>query len=160
MEGQHGFGADHALDTQDRTQRGLEILRVRGHHPAPDVAPAGDLVHFEDLGNQPQSGDHAVELPVGHLNRHEGDDVVSHRLEVDLAAAVVQDARAQHPAHAGLGSVPRNAEFFAQLADLDAGVADQLEQDLQICGVQGVQIVTPVHESGQRLMVLLNIPTE
>ena len=57
-------------------------------------------MHFEDLGNQPQSGDHAVELPVRHFNRHKGDDVVSHRFEVDLAAAVVQDARAQHPAHA------------------------------------------------------------
>ena len=119
VQGQHGLGADDALDPQDGPQGGLEVVRVRRHHPAPDVAAAGDLVDLQDLGDQPQGPHHAVEFPVVHLDRHEGDDVVAHRLQIDFAAAVVQHAGAQHAPHAGLGGVPGDAQGVAEFADLD-----------------------------------------
>src|SRR4029079_17903342 len=128
----------------------LEVVRIRRHHPAPDVAAPGDLVHFQDLGDQPQGPHDAVEFPVVDLDRHERDDVVPHRLQIDFTAAVVQHTGAQHTPHARLGGVPRTAQSVAELADLDPRIPDQFQQDLQVGRVQTVQIITPVHLDSQR----------
>ena len=136
VERQHRFGPDDALDPEDLAEGGLQVVGVGGHHAAPDVPPAGDLVDLQDLGEQPQGRHHAVQLPVRHLDRDESDDVVPHRLEVDLAAAVVQHAGAEQAPDARLCRVAGNAQRVAEFADLDAGIADEFQQDLQVGGVK------------------------
>ena len=117
-------------------------------------------MHFEDLGEQAQGSHHAVEFAVGYLDGHESNDVVPHGLEVDFPASVAEDPGAQHPAQPRLGGVPGDAQLVAQVPDLDARIPDQFQQDLQVSGVQGVQIITPGHSQKKKLTVLLNSSTD
>jgi hypothetical protein len=156
MERQDRFSADDPFNPEDRTKGGLQVVGIGSHDPAPDIAPARDLVHLENLGEQAQGAHDAVEFAVGHLDRDESNDVVSHGLQVDFPASVVEDPGALHPSQARLGGVPGDAQLFAQVADLDPRVADQFQQDPEVGGVQGVQIITPGHSQKEKLIILLN----
>jgi hypothetical protein len=142
VQGQNGFRPDDTLDPQDLTQGSLQVVRVGGHHPAPDVTPARDLMYLKNLGEEPKRTHHAVQLTVRYLDRHKGDDVVSHRPKVDLPAAVVKYSGAEHAPYARLRRVPRDTQRFAELTNLDPGIADKFQQDLQVGGVEVIQTVT------------------
>ena len=92
VQGKDRFRANDAFGSEDGAKRGLQVVRVGGHHPAQEIAPPGNFMHLKDLGDAAEGSDDPVEFPVGHLQRHEADDVVPHLFEVDLAAAVVQYA--------------------------------------------------------------------
>ena len=70
-------------------------------------------MHFEDLGDEAQGADDAVEFAVGDLDRDESDDVVSHLLQVDLPSRGLKDAGAEQTLKAALGGVPRDAQTVA-----------------------------------------------
>ena len=111
---------------------------------------------LQNLGEQPEGAHNSVQFPVRHFNGDESDDVVPHRLEVDLAAAVVQHPGAEQAPHPRLRRVARNPQHLGQLADLDAGIADEFQQDLQVSGIKGRQTVTFSYWWHQVLRILLN----
>jgi hypothetical protein len=64
-----------------------------------------DLKHLAEFA---QGRDHAVELPVGNLDRHECHHVVAQRLEVDFPAVVPEDPGPHKAADAALRGVAGN----------------------------------------------------
>jgi len=159
VEGQDSFCSDDALGTQDGPQRGLQIMRIGCHHAAPEISTSGDFVDLQHLWNQPQGADNAIEFAVGHFNGDESYDVVPHLFEVHFAACCLKDPGPEQPFEAALRSIAGDAEGIAELGDLDAGVLDEFQQDLQVHRVQGIQMVTPAYFDETTLSILLNFPT-
>jgi hypothetical protein len=159
MERKDSFGPDDALDAEDLAECGLQVVRISGNNAAPDIAPPRDLVDLQDLGQEPEGAHDSVEFPVRHFDRDESDDVVPHRREVDLTSAVVQHPGAEQAPDARLRCVARNPQQLGQLADLDAGIADEFQQDLQVGGIEGRQTVTFSYWGSQELRILFNYST-
>ncbi|GIU54905.1 hypothetical protein NicSoilC12_06540 [Arthrobacter sp. NicSoilC12] len=113
---------------------------------------------FQDLGDQPQGPHDAVEFPVVDLDRTKATTSYP-TASRSISRPPSCSTGAQHAPHARLGGVPRDAQGVTELADLDPRIPDQLQQDIQVGGVQTVQIITPVHLNSQRMTVLLNFDT-
>jgi hypothetical protein len=98
-------------------------------------------VNLQNRRQQAEGRHHSVQLPVGHLDGDERDDVVAHRREIHLASAAVEYAGAEQAPDARLRCVAGYAQRLGDFTDLYAGIADEFQQDLQISGVQTIQIV-------------------
>jgi hypothetical protein len=159
MERQDCFGPDDTFDAEDLAEGGLQIVRIGGHNPAPHIAPAGNLVDLQNLGQQPQGAHHSVQLPVCHFDRDESDDVVPHRREVNLAPAIVQHTSTEQAPDARLSRVACDPQQLAEFPDLDTGIADELQQYLQVGGVKSIQTVTFGYAWHSKLRILLNSTT-
>jgi len=112
------------------------------------------------LGDEAQGADHSIQFAVGHLNRDKRDDVVSHRFQVDFPPAIVKNPGTQHSADSRLGGISGDSERLAQFTNLDARVTDEFQKNLQIGGIELVQIITPVHCVQWRLIILTNFRTD
>lgn len=159
MERQDCFGPDDALDAEDLAEGGLQVVGIGGYDAAPDIAPAGNFMDLQNLGQQPECAHHPVQFPVCHFDRDESDDVVPHRREVNLASAVVQHTCPEQSPDARLCSVARNAQQLAEFPDLDTGIADERQEYLQVGGVESMQTVTFGYRRFHKLRILLNSTT-
>src|SRR5215207_93682 len=81
-----------APDLEDATDDLLQVVVGARHDPAVQVSGAGHRVDLEDLGYLAQVLGHVVQPPLGDLEAHERQDLVSHGPKIEVGVEAADDA--------------------------------------------------------------------